>query len=235
MNSIDVRETLRAGSDPERAVLMQQFFKTGPHQYGAGDLFWGLAMPQLRVIVNQFRTLDPDEAALLVQDPVHECRMAGLLIWQAQVSVRTNDSIRQDRLERYLAHRQYVNNWDLVDTTAPTLVGQCLFLTKQDRAVLYELAREDDLWSQRIALISTLAFIRKNEFADTFALAELLLLHRHDLIHKAIGWMLREVGKRNPEALEEFLHDHIRAMPRTALRYAIERMEPSRRQYFLTR
>ncbi|GAA4408016.1 DNA alkylation repair protein [Nibrella viscosa] len=226
----DIRRAIHALADPERAPLVARFFKTGPGQYGEGDQFLGLTMPQQREVARQFLQLPMDEVVLLVQNPYHEIRMTGLLIWTYQCK-KAGAALREAIAQRYLANRIYVNNWDLVDVTCPEVVGN--YLLDQDRSVLYDLARQDHLWSQRIAIVSTFAFIRKNQFADTFAIAELLLNHRHDLIHKAVGWMLREVGKRNPEALEEFLHDHIRQMPRTALRYAIERFEPGRRKYYL--
>lgn len=187
-------------------------------------------MPQQHAIVRQYASLSPDETEQLVRDPFHECRMVGLLIWVRQY--RKASALGQAEIrERYLANRQYINNWDLVDVTCPHIIGH--YALNGDRSILYDLVREDNLWSQRIAIVSTIALIRAGQFGDTFALAEILLPHKHDLIHKAIGWMLREVGKRNADALEEFLHDHIRAIPRTALRYAIERFTPQRRRYYL--
>lgn len=230
MTATDVKQHLQTLAQPERALMVARFFQTGRGQYAEGDLFLGMSMPQQRVVVRQFGALSVDETEQLVQDPYHECRMVGFLIWVGQ-SRKSGPVGRQAILERYLANVQYVNNWDLVDCTCPAIVGEVLL--NEDRSLLYDLAITDHLWSQRIAMISTLAFIRKNQFADTFALAGHLLTHRHDLIHKAIGWMLRETGKRNSEALEEFLHDHIRQISRTSLRYAIERFDPGRRSYYL--
>ena len=225
-----VKEAILALAQPKRAVALARFFKTAPGQYGEGDRFLGLTMPQQHTIVSQYRQLPVSETEHLVRDAYHECRMVGLLIWVEQT--RKGDSIqRADILERYLANRQYINNWDLVDVTCPHILGR--YIIQGDRSVLYELAREGHLWSQRIAIISTIALIRLGQFRDTFALAELLVSHEHDLIHKAIGWMLREVGKRNVDALEEFLHDHVRQLPRTTLRYAIERFDAPRRRYYL--
>ncbi len=229
--STTVKEAVLALAQPERAIALERFFKTGPGQYGEGDRFLGLSMPQQHAIVNQYRQLPVGETEYLLRDEHHECRMVGLLIWVEQT--RKGNSIqRAEILERYLANRQYINNWDLVDVTCPHILGR--HIVQADRSVLYDLAREDNLWSQRIAIVSTIALIRLGQFRDTFALAELLLPHKHDLIHKAIGWMLREVGKRNADALEEFLHDHIRQLPRTTLRYAIERFDVPRRRYYLT-
>jgi 3-methyladenine DNA glycosylase AlkD len=227
----NVKNALLVLAQPERAVLVARFFKTGPGQYGEGDQFLGLSMPQQHVIAKQYRSLAIDEVQKLVRDPFHECRMTGLLIWVQQT--KKGSAIQRAKiLEYYLANRQYINNWDLIDVTCPHIVGR--YLVQGDRSILYELAQEKNLWSPRMAMVSTLALIRLGQFADTFAIAELLMPHKHDLIHKAVGWMLREVGKRNPDALEEFLHDHVQLMPRTALRYAIERFDPTRRKYYLT-
>jgi len=226
----DVKNDLQDQADPERARGSAWFFKTGPGQYGEGDQFLGLSMPQQHAIAKKYLGLSAEEVERLLREPYHECRMTGLLIWVYQAR-KASTNQREVLMERYLANRQFVNNWDLVDVTCPQLVGRPLL--NGDRSVLYELAQEAHLWSQRIAIVSTMTFIRADQFADTFAIAELLLGHKHDLIHKAVGWMLREVGKRNVDALEEFLHDHIRQMPRTALRYAIEKFNPSRRKYYL--
>ncbi|OIN57258.1 DNA alkylation repair protein [Arsenicibacter rosenii] len=227
-----VKETIFDLMQPERAELIARFFKTGPGQYGEGDQFLGLTMPQQREIARQFADLPFTEVEKLVKDQYHECRMVGLVIWVNQFRSRATSSYGKEAIYMgYLEHRAHINNWDLVDVTCPTIVGG--YLLHNDRSVLYELAAEQSLWSQRMAIISTLTFIRKGQFGDTFALAEQLLSHQHDLIHKAIGWMLREAGKKDELALEEFLTDHIRQMPRTALRYAIERFDPKRRKAFL--
>lgn len=162
--------------------------------------------------------------------PPNRPRHLGLVIWTLQFA-KAGPAARQAIHEAYVAHRRFVNNWNLVDITAPTLLGT--YLLDKNRAPLYELAAENHLWSQRMAIVATVAFIRKGQFQDTFALAEQLLSHPHDLIHKATGWMLREAGKRNEEALEEFLTDHRGQLPRTALRYAIERLPPVRRQWHM--
>ncbi|WP_234736011.1 DNA alkylation repair protein [Tellurirhabdus bombi] len=225
-----VKADLEKLADSDRAVILQRFFKTGPGQYGEGDLFLGLTVPQQRIIAQKYISLADEEIEKLVQDPYHECRLTALIIWTNQAK-KAKQARRKQILDYYLKNKKFINNWDLVDTSCPEIVGN--YLLPEDRTILYELAQENHLWSQRIALISTLAFIRKGQFFDTFSLAESLFAHQHDLIHKAIGWMLREVGKKNPEALEEFLHDHIRQLPRTALRYAIERFDPARRKYYL--
>ena len=228
--STDVKKALMVLEQPERVPFAARFCKTKPGQYGEGDQFLGLSMPQQHAVAKRFSALGAEDVVRLVQDPYHECRMTGLLIWVNQ-SRRAGPAIRTELAEQYVANRQYVNNWDLVDCTCPAILGEPLL--NADRSILYELAGQDHLWSQRIAIISTVAFIRQGQFADTFTTAEGLLTHRHDLIHKAVGWMLREVGKRNSDALEEFLHDNVRQMPRTALRYAIEKFDPGKRTYYL--
>ena len=226
----DVKDSLLGLAQPERALQVARFFKTAPGQYGEGDQFLGLSMPQQHEVARQYRNLPLNETEQLVRNPYHECRMTGLLIWVGQTRKAGLSQQAQIR-ERYLANRQYINNWDLVDVTCPHILGR--YAIQGNRSILYDLVQEDNLWSQRMGIISTLPLIRLGQFSDTFALARILLSHKHDLIHKAIGWMLREVGKRNSDALEEFLHDHVRQMPRTALRYAIERFEPTQRRYYL--
>jgi len=226
----DVLARIHALADPERAVAVARFFKTGPGKYGEGDQFLGLTMPQQRLLAREFQQLPQEEVLQLLQSPWHECRSVALVIWTLQFAKAGPDG-RTVIYEQYLANRHFVNNWDLVDITCPNIVGG--YLLDNDRDPLYELAAENHLWSQRMSIVSTLAFIRKGQFQDTFAVAELLLSHRHDLIHKATGWMLREVGKRNEEALEEFLTDHRGQLPRTTLRYAIERLPPARRHWHL--
>ncbi len=234
----DVRDALLAQEQPERASFAARFFQAKPGHYGEGDQFLGLSMPQQHAVAKQFIALPLDETEQLVRDAYHECRMTGLLIWVYQArdgrkggfASRPTGS-RTAIMERYLANRQHVNNWDLVDSSATALVGETLLT--DDRSLLYELAADNHLWTQRIALVATLAFIRKGQFADTFALIEQLFTSPHALVQSAIGWMLREVGKRNEAALEEFLHDHIRSLSRLALRNAIYRFDAVRKRYYL--
>ncbi|RSK48353.1 DNA alkylation repair protein [Hymenobacter rigui] len=221
---------LHALADPIRAVGVARFFKTGPGEYGAGDKFLGLTMPQQRALAREFRELPLPEAEHLLGSPWHESRAVALVIWTLQFA-KAGPAGRQAIYERYLNNRRFVNNWDLVDISCPTIVGG--YLQDKNREPLYKLAAENHLWSQRISIVSTLAFIRKGQFQDTFAIAELLLTHRHDLIQKAVGWMLREVGKRNEAALEEFLTDHHGQLPRTTLRYATERLPTERRAWHM--
>lgn len=244
MTCANVKTALVNLEQPERASFAARYFQVkrgGPtlRESGEGDQFLGLSMPQQHAIAKQFLELPPDETEQLLRDPYHECRMTALLIWVYQARSITRFRLppqnglvpRTVIMERYLANRRYVNNWDLVDSSATALVGETL-LTR-DRSLLTELANEDHLWTQRIALVATLAFIRKGQFAGTFSLAEQLFTSNYNLVQSAIGWMLREVGKRNEAALDEFLHDHIRSLSRTALRGAIYRFDAVRRRYYL--
>ncbi|GAB3555586.1 DNA alkylation repair protein [Spirosoma fluminis] len=245
MTYLDVKNLLLSLEQPERASFAARFFQVKPGHYGEGDQFLGLSMPQQHAVAKQYLYLPPEETEQLVRDPYHECRMTGLLIWVYQarsgvtrsgvtrsgVTIRTNPG-RAELADRYVANRRYVNNWDLVDSSSPAILGEHLLHT--DRSILYELAEEDHFWTQRMAMVATLAFIRERQFGDTFALAEQFMQRkRHDLVDKAVGWMLREVGKRNLDALEEFLHDHIRQLPRPALRNAIYSLTPAKKRYYL--
>ena len=226
-----IRSELASLADKTRAVQVAKFFQTGPGQYAEGDLFWGISNPAVRQVARRWEHLALDEVENLLRDPVHECRFAALLIWVRQYP-KAPKAMQQAIFDSYFSHLDYINNWDLVDLSARDIVGRHLF--DKDRSALYGLARRRHLWAQRVALIATFYFIRKNQFADFLALAELLLPHEHHLIHKAIGWMLRETGKRDLDVMEEFLHRHIQRIPRTSLRYAIEHLPPFRRQYYLS-
>lgn len=222
---------LRSIADPAKAAFLQRFFKTGPGQYGEGDVFLGVTNPLVRNIARANRATPLNELERLIGMPYHEARLAALVI----VTERFKRASEQERgvwFDFYMRHTAQINNWDLVDVTCPHVVGA--YLADRDRSVLYELARSASLWEQRIAMVSTVAFIRRREFDDTFALAELFFDHPHDLMHKAVGWMLREVGKRDRTALTGFLERNAARMPRTALRYAIERLSPQERSYFLS-
>ncbi|WP_373515537.1 DNA alkylation repair protein [Persicitalea sp.] len=227
----DIRSELAELADEDRSRQVSRFFQNGPGQYAEGDVFWGIPNPKVREVAKRWTHLNLKQVEKLLRDPIHECRFAALLIWLKKYPKAT--AIDQQAIfDSYLTHLEYINNWDLVDISAPHIVGHYLF--DKDREVLYDLASRPHLWSQRVAIISTFHFIRKNQFTDTLALSKILLSHPHHLIHKAIGWMLREVGKRDLDSMEAFLHEHTVALPRTSLRYAIEKLPPSRRQYYLT-
>ncbi|MDR3228136.1 MAG: DNA alkylation repair protein [Puniceicoccales bacterium] len=222
---------------PSDAATAQCFFKTGPGQYGEGDVFMGVRMPVLRKLVRDTAAPILAELERLLADPRHEARMCALLFLckRYAAAAKTGDTAtRKEVFDFYLAHTSRINNWDLVDVSCGGVVGEHL-LGEADRSVLGRLAESENLWEQRIAIVSTWAFIRRDQFGDTLALAERLLAHKHDLMHKATGWMLREVGKRDRTVLEAFLAKHCRAMPRTALRYALEHFTETQRKKYMTR
>jgi 3-methyladenine DNA glycosylase AlkD len=234
MPSLLSLRALKALANPMRAVVSQRFFKTGPGQYGEGDVFIGVTMPEIRGLVRTFREVSMEEIDALVVSAIHEARMLGLLLLVARFEREKSDVVRVFLYERYLAYAKAdrVNNWDLVDVTAPRVVGAFLF--DRPRKILLTMGRSASLWERRIAIISTLFFIQKGDASMTLRLAEMLLTDTHDLIHKAVGWMLREVGKRcSVEELEGFLDQHATEMPRTMLRYAIERLPEKRRRMYM--
>ncbi len=234
--SVAVAPTLAALSaelqelaNPERAVHSLRFFKTGPGQYGEGDKFLGLTVPMMRGLVRKYRELDDASALSLLESSWHEERLIALLLLVQGYD--RGDESRRDRIHRaYLSSTRQINNWDLVDVSAEYIIGQ--HLGTGDSGLLEQLARSGNMWERRIAIVSTFHFIKRNEFGPTLKIAALLRRDSHDLIHKAVGWMLREVGKRDRKTLDGFLAKHYQQMPRTMLRYAIERHpERVRKQY----
>jgi 3-methyladenine DNA glycosylase AlkD len=224
-----ISKELRALASPETATNLQRFFKTGPGQYGEGDAFLGIKVPPMRALAKQHRDTGLKTIATLLDSRFHEERFFALLLLM-QFYQHGTDEDQAAAYDLYLAHTHRVNNWDLVDVSAPHIVGR--HLQERPRQLLHQLARSSSLWEKRIAIIATLHFIRMNDFDDTLHIAEALLQDEHDLMHKAAGWMLREVGKRDLAAEEDFLKQHYRDMPRTMLRYAIERFpEPKRKNY----
>ncbi|MDR1381717.1 MAG: DNA alkylation repair protein [Tannerella sp.] len=221
---------LQSIGTPEKAAHLQRFFKTGPGQYGEGDVFIGVVVPHTRSIAKSNGQTPLVEIRKLLASKYHEARLCGLIIL-AERFKKASGMERGEIYNFYLQHTSCVNNWDLVDLTCPTVVGE--YLADKNRDVLHRLAESDNLWEQRISIVSTLAFIRKGDFSDTLDLSGKLLNHPHDLIHKAVGWMLRETGKRDRNVLTGFLEKHAANMPRTALRYAIEHYPEPERQYFL--
>jgi 3-methyladenine DNA glycosylase AlkD len=226
MRLSDLKKELAAAADPERARNSAWFFKTGEGQYGHGDRFIGITVPTMRRIAHRYVHLPLTDVANLLASPIHEHRFVALEILVAQYE-QGNATV----YDFYLKNAKAVNNWDLVDTSAPYIVGQ--HLRTRPRKILYRLAKSKDLWERRIAIVSTQTLIRAGEIEDTFAIAKILLPDDHDLIHKAVGWMLRETGKQSAPALVRFLKEHYAQMPRTALRYAIERFPAERRKRML--
>jgi 3-methyladenine DNA glycosylase AlkD len=222
---------LIALGNAEKAKFLAGFFKTGKGQYAEGDRFLGIVVPEVRRLAKQFRALDLTQCEQLLQSPYNEARVLALAILIAHYD--KGDAKTKNAVVRlYVKNRHRVNNWNLVDGSAPYLLGARL-LTR-DRSLLYKLARSKSLWDRRIAVVATFAFIRQNDFGDTLKLTARLLKDEHDLMHKACGWMLREVGKRDSTVLEKFLIKHHREMPRTMLRYAIERFAPAKRAAYLS-
>lgn len=232
MTAEDARGTLKPLASPEAAKAATRFFKTGPGRYGAGDTFIGIRVPTLRTVARSFRALPLDEVRALLNPPVHEERHLALLVLVLQVA-KCDEERRKRVYDLYLGSTRFINNWDLVDCSAPRVVGG--FLATGPREPLFTLAKSKSLWERRIAIVSTQHFIRRGEVDETLAIGRLLLGNKEDLIHKATGWMLREVGKKDRAALEGFLDRHAADMPRTMLRYAVEKFPPERRRAYLKR
>ena len=227
-----LKSELQALADPEKAAMLSRYFKTGKGQYGERDVFLGIAVPDQRAVAKKYSALSLSQIRELIAGKIHEHRLVALLILVSRY--RKAEEEGKGRItDFYLKQTNHVNNWDLVDLSAPNILGD--YLLDRDRAVLYRLARSKNLWERRIAIMSTLAFIRQRDFDDTLLVSEILLHDEHDLIHKAVGWMLREVGKRDLRTEEGFLKRHYRRMPRTMLRYAIERFDEKKRKFYMGR
>lgn len=226
----ELQKRLKDSANLANAKQAQRFFKTGPGEYGEGDRFRGIKMPELRKLSRQFRNLNLRDLDQLVRSEYHEDRMVGLLI--LVLRYQSADEKEQEKIYRfYVRHIRYVNNWDLVDLTAEHIIGA--WLQDRDKQPLLKWARSKNLWERRIAVLSTFRYIKQSNIQETLKVAEMLLTDNHDLIHKAVGWMLREVGKRDMAAEETFLREHYKRMPRTMLRYAIERFPERKRRAYL--
>jgi 3-methyladenine DNA glycosylase AlkD len=230
MNVAELQEALSSLEDSNAASLQKRFFKTGPGEYGEGDLFRGIRVPVLRKLAKECQSLTLAETEGLLRSSYHEDRLVALLIL-VRAYLRGDDAVKEKVFDLYLKNTSFINNWDLVDSSAAQIVGA--FLWDKDRDVLYRLARSSNLWERRIAIIATFHFIRLGEFSVTLKIAEMLLADGEDLIHKAVGWMLREVGNQNMNIEEGFLRNHYKRMPRTMLRYAVEKFPQRRRQQYL--
>jgi 3-methyladenine DNA glycosylase AlkD len=228
----EIETRLREMGDPESARVLQGYFRTGPGEYGEGDRFLGIRVPALRALVREYRGVALGEMDTLLGSPWHEARLLALLL-MVDAYGRGGAAAREDIYRLYLERTSRINNWDLVDLSAPHVVGA--HLVQGDRSVLEGLARSELLWERRIAILATQHFIRRGDFGTTLRIAEMLVDDRHDLIHKAVGWMLREVGNRDREAEETFLRRHHATMPRTMLRYAIEKFPPELRRRYMQR
>lgn len=228
----EIRAALTDKINPVKAVFLPKYFKAIPGGYGEGDLFMGIGVPDQRAIAKDFsKEISLSELSELLSDRFHELRMTALFMLVYKYKKLKEDSERKELVEFYLAHLEGINNWDLVDSSCHQILGHYFF--KRDKSLFYEFADSGNLWKQRIAMISSFYWINKGDFSDALALAEKLLNHRHDLMHKAVGWTLREIGDQDFNAEYEFLRKHYQSMPRTALRYAIEKFPEEIRQDFL--
>jgi len=223
----EIRNKLSKLADKERAEILQRFFKTGKGEYGEGDIFIGIKLPAQKALVKEYKDISLKDIEKLLKSKVHEERSLALGILKKQYAKTENKKI----VDFYLKHTKFVNNWDLVDVSAPHILGD--WLLEKDRKILYKLAKSKNLWEKRISIITTLTFIRNNDFKDCLKISKILLKDDYDLIHKAVGWMLREVGKRDLKTEERFLKKYYKQMPRTMLRYAIERFQEIKRQAYL--
>ena len=223
-----IYNALVARSDEEKKIVLPRFFKTGKGQYGEGDIFLGVTVPNIRGVAKEFKDINIDIIEKLIHSPWHEMRMCALLI----LVNNSQKEVTKDTFEFYLSQTKYINNWDLVDLSAPQIVGK--FLLNKERDIIYRLAESDLLWDNRIAIVSTLTFIRNNDLDDTYKLSLKMMNHKHDLVHKAIGWMLREAGKRDAKRLYNFIMEYKNIMPRTMLRYSIEKFDKETRNELMS-
>ncbi len=225
-----VRTALRAYANESDAKFLQRFFKTGPGEYGEGDRFIGVRVPATRRVARRYRDLPLTDTLVLLQSPIHEERLLALILLVEKYRQGTSDE-QSEIYRQYLDNTRHINSWDLVDVSAEHIVGA--YLKNRSRSPLYELARSDCLWERRIAIMATFHFIKNNEFGETLKIAEMLVADDQDLIHKAVGWMLREIGKRDQDTEVSFLKKYYQRMPRTMLRYAIEKFPENVRQQYL--
>jgi 3-methyladenine DNA glycosylase AlkD len=226
----DIQKKLKELANKDKAKILQGFYKTGPGEYGEGDVFLGINVPVLRKIAAEHRDISLTEVKTLLKSKFHEERLAALLILVVKYS-RADAPARKRIYELYLKSTRYINNWDLVDVTCGRIVGE--YLSDKSKQPLYDLVKSKSLWERRIAIVSTYAFIKRNKYSHTLKLSALLLSDKEDLIHKAVGWMLREVGKRDLPTEEKFLKKYYHKIPRTTLRYAIERFPEAKRKCYL--
>ncbi|MBR5324153.1 MAG: DNA alkylation repair protein [Muribaculaceae bacterium] len=235
MRANDIIEQLKRVASEEKRKVQLRFFKTGVGEYGYGDEFLGVMVPQVRAIVKAvWEDITLEDIETLLHSPYHEARLTALLLLvKIYEGEEASNDIKEKVFEIYTSNADYINNWDLVDLSAPNIVGNYLF--EKDCSLLYEFAQSNHLWKQRIAVVATLYFIRKGEFTHTYALAKLYMNTKHDLMKKAVGWMLREAGKRDVSQLRNFLNEYKPVMPRTMLRYAIEKFSESERREFMKR
>lgn len=228
----EIQKELETYIDPVKREYLPNFFKTGEGQYGEGDKFLGVVVPNTRIVAKKYKEEPFEVIAELMQSEWHECRLCALLMMVERFK-KSGEKERKEIYDFYLSQTARINNWDLVDLSAPYIVGE--YLKDKSRDDLYRLADSSLLWDQRIAVVATATLIRNNDFIDIIRLSELLLNHKHDLMQKAVGWMLREMGKRDKDLLVQFLDKHAKVMPRTMLRYSIEKMTDEERKHYMKR
>jgi 3-methyladenine DNA glycosylase AlkD len=228
--AIEIKQELEKYIDPIKREYLPKFFKTGKGQYGEGDKFLGITVPNIRLVAKKYKDESIETTAELLQSEWHDCRLCALLILVERFK-KSDEEERGIIYDFYLSQTKRINNWDLVDLSAPNIMGA--YLLDKPRDKLYSLAASPLLWEQRIAVVSTITLIKHNDFIDIIRLSEMLLNHKHDLMHKAVGWMLREMGKKDNDLLVQFLEKHAAVMPRTMLRYAIEKFEEEERRYYM--
>jgi len=226
----DIQKKLQQLGSKNKAKVLQRFFKTGPGEYGEGDVFIGVRVPDLRKLAKKYHSITTKEVVQFLSSMIHEERFFALLILISKYS-KGNEAVKKRIYELYLHNTQFINSWDLVDGSAQYIVGA--FLMDKSKEPIYRLAKSDNLWERRIAILSTFHFIKHDKYAETLKISKILLSDEQDLIHKAVGWMLREIGKRHMLTEEIFLKKHYKKMPRTMLRYAIEKFPESKRQKYL--
>ncbi len=227
-----IQKELQSVANPDRVSCLQKFFKTGPGEYAEGDIFIGVYVPDIRKIAKKYLDISLDDLLFLLSSKIHEERLLAIILLVNKYKI-ASDTDKKNIYDFYIKHRRYVNNWDLVDLSAGYIVGE--FLKDKDRGVLFDFARSPVLWDRRIAIVATQAFIKQDDLQSTFEISKVLLNDPHDLIHKAVGWMLREAGKKNFDELVDFLDTHIGNMPRTMLRYALEKFPSRLRKEFMNR
>ena len=230
MSLAELRKEIKTVSNPDKAKFLQRFFKTGKGEYAEGDVFLGIVVPVQRQIAKKYTELSFDDLEKLITSKYHEERLIALLILVERFKKASEDE-KDKIIKFYLKNRKGINNWDLVDLSAPKILGE--YLLNKDRKILFRFAKSKDLWEKRIAVLSTFTFIKNNDFNDALKIYEILVNDKHDLIHKAIGWMLRELGKIDLKTEENFLNKYYKSMPRTMLRYAIEKFPEKKRKAYL--
>jgi len=239
MTLTKLKKDAKAYSNPKRKETNEWFFKTGKGQYGEGDKFIGISMPDVRIIAKKYLNLSIKDVEKLLHSKIHEHRMIALVIWTYQFEKAASPDVPSDKgnktrekiYKTYLKNTKHINNWDLVDVTTPRIVGR--WLMDKDRNILYKLAKSRNLWEKRISVLGTFPFIANNDFKDSIKICEMHLKDTHDLMHKACGWMLREIGKKDEKTLTNFLDKYSKVMPRTMLRYSLERLSKKQRENYM--